>query len=47
MSTDPRLRSRRTFLTSSAFGIGAFALADLLRRDGLLAADAPGPAKPG
>ena len=37
--------SRRQFLTQSAFGIGSFALAHLLRQDGLLAAD--GPAKPG
>jgi hypothetical protein len=33
--------SRRSFLTRSAFGIGAFALAHLLRRDGLLA-ESPG-----
>src|SRR3954451_19156749 len=37
-------RSRREFLARSAFGIGAFALAHLLREDRLLA-DAPG--KPG
>ncbi|MFO0952815.1 MAG: DUF1501 domain-containing protein [Isosphaeraceae bacterium] len=47
MSTDPRAGTRRSFLTRSAFGIGGFALADLLRRDGLLAADAAGPSKPG
>jgi hypothetical protein len=35
---------RRQFLTQSAFGIGAFALAHLLRQDGLLA---DGPPKPG
>jgi hypothetical protein len=33
--------SRRSFLTRSAFGIGAFALAHLLRQDGLLA-ESPG-----
>lgn len=36
--------SRRSFLTHTAAGVGFFALADLLRRDGLLA---EGPAKPG
>ena len=49
MSIDPRISSRRAFLAGSAFGIGAFALADLLRRDGLLAApaDTAGPGRPG
>jgi hypothetical protein len=53
MWTEPAPRSRRAFLAGSAFGIGTFALADLLRRDGLLAAEAPtsgpgpGPGKPG
>jgi hypothetical protein len=36
--------SRRAFLASSAFGVGAFALAHLLRQDGLLADE---PKKPG
>jgi hypothetical protein len=44
MSTDARYASRRAFLANSAFGVGAFALAHLLRQDGLLA-DAP--KKPG
>ncbi|QEH38139.1 hypothetical protein OJF2_67370 [Aquisphaera giovannonii] len=44
MSTEPLPPTRRDFLASSAFGIGAFALAHLLRRDGLLA-DVP--SKPG
>lgn len=44
MSIEPLPHSRRNFLTSSAFGVGAFALAHLLRQDGLLAAE---PAKPG
>jgi hypothetical protein len=44
MWTDPRLPTRRQFLTRYAFGIGAFALADLLRRDNLLAQT---PARPG
>ena len=44
MWTDPRLESRRQFLTQSAFGIGSFALAHLLRQDRLLA-DIP--SKPG
>ncbi|MBC8114934.1 MAG: DUF1501 domain-containing protein, partial [Candidatus Saccharimonas sp.] len=34
----PSFTSRRRFLASSGFGIGAFALAGLLRDDGLLAA---------
>jgi hypothetical protein len=37
--------TRRAFLSHSAAGVGFFALADLLRRDGLLAAE--GPPKPG
>jgi hypothetical protein len=37
--------SRRTLLSRTAAGVGFFALADLLHRDGLLAAD--GPPKPG
>jgi hypothetical protein len=44
MWTDPNLSTRRGFLASSAFGIGAFALAHLLNRDKLLAAT---PSKPG
>jgi hypothetical protein len=44
MSTEPRYPGRRAFLANSAFGVGAFALAHLLGRDGLLA-DAP--KKPG
>jgi Protein of unknown function (DUF1501) len=44
MWTDPNSLSRRAFLANSAFGVGAFALAHLLRQDGLLA-DAP--KKPG
>ena len=44
MSTDPRYPSRRALLVNSAFGVGALALAHLLRQDGLLA-DAP--KKPG
>src|SRR5579872_6645427 len=36
MSTDPRI-SRRAYLAQSAFGIGTFALAHLLKQDGLLA----------
>ncbi len=46
MSIEPLLpHNRRDFLARSSFGVGAFALAHLLRQDGLLAAD--GPAKPG
>jgi hypothetical protein len=44
MSIELTPRSRRAFLSESAFGVGAFALAYLLRRDGLLAEV---PAKPG
>jgi len=44
MWTDHPTPTRREFLTRSAFGIGAFALAHLLRRDNLLA-ETPG--KPG
>src|SRR5215218_897147 len=44
MSIEPLPHSRRDFLVRSAFGVGAFALAHLLRQDGLLA---EGPAKPG
>ncbi|HEU5117223.1 MAG TPA: DUF1501 domain-containing protein [Isosphaeraceae bacterium] len=40
----PERPSRRTFLTSSGFGVGAFALAHLLGQDGLLAQE---PKKPG
>ena len=40
-----RPASRRAFLSHTAGGVGFFALAHLLARDGLLAAD--GPAKPG
>ena len=35
--------TRREFLTQSAFGIGAFALAHLLKTDGLLAAESSKP----
>lgn len=43
-----RWATRRQFLSRSAFGIGAFALADLLSQQGLLANPAPvGVAKPG
>src|ERR1700761_7055339 len=44
MWTDTGYPSRRAFLANSAFGVGAFALAHLLRRDGLLADE---PKKPG
>ena len=44
MWTDPRYPSRRAFLANSAFGVGALALADLLRQEGLLADT---PKKPG
>jgi hypothetical protein len=44
MWTDPALQSRRAFLANSAFGVGAVALAHLLRQEGLLA-DVP--KKPG
>jgi hypothetical protein len=37
MSIDPRVPTRREFLSQSAFGIGAFALAQLLREEKLLA----------
>ena len=37
MWIDPRVPTRRDFLTRSAFGIGSFALAHLLQRDHLLA----------
>ncbi len=37
MWIDPQIPTRRDFLTRSAFGIGAFALAHLLQRDRLLA----------
>jgi hypothetical protein len=39
MLTDPRLQSRREFLANTAFGVGAMALADLMRAEGLLAHD--------
>ena len=45
MSIDARPATRRSFLSHTAGGVGFFALAHLLQRDGLLAAD--GPAKPG
>jgi hypothetical protein len=45
MSINPPPATRRAFLTRTAGGVGMFALAHLLHRDGLLAAD--GPAKPG
>src|SRR5439155_11098876 len=41
MWTDQTLPTRRSFLSRSAFGVGAFALAHLLGRDRLLA-EAPG-----
>src|SRR5689334_20400712 len=44
MWTDPAQHSRRAFLANSAFGVGAVALAHLLRQEGLLA-DVP--KKPG
>src|SRR5690349_20357014 len=44
MWTDPPTSTRREFLTRCAFGIGALALEQLLRRDNLLAET---PAKPG
>src|SRR5439155_3138287 len=44
MWTDLLPPSRREFLARSAFGVGAFALAHLLRQDRLLA---EGPGKPG
>ncbi len=37
MWTDPRYQSRRAFLANTAFGVGAVALADLMRAEGLLA----------
>jgi hypothetical protein len=43
MWTDPIFPSRRAFLSQSAFGVGAFALAHLLQRDGLLAGTPPKP----
>ena len=46
MGIDPRLRTRREFLAQSAFGVGSFALAHLLRQDNLLALPG-GPNKPG
>jgi hypothetical protein len=36
MWTDPRTHSRRAFLANSAFGVGAVALAQLMREEGLL-----------
>lgn len=44
MWTNDPSGSRRAFLANSAFGVGAFALAHLLRQDGLLAES---PKKPG
>ncbi len=37
MWTDPRYQTRRAFLANTAFGVGAVALADLMRAEGLLA----------
>ncbi len=37
MWIDPRYQSRRAFLANTAFGVGAVALADLMRAEGLLA----------
>src|SRR5262245_823999 len=45
MSIELTPATRRAFLSRTAAGVGFFALADLLARDGLLAAD--GPPKPG
>ena len=45
MWTNNSPATRRSFLSRSAGGVGMFALAHLLQREGLLAADAPG--KPG
>ncbi|WP_020472005.1 DUF1501 domain-containing protein [Zavarzinella formosa] len=45
MSINQSPATRRAFLSRSAGGVGLFALAHLLQRDGLLAAD--GPSKPG
>jgi hypothetical protein len=45
MSINAPPPTRRAFLSHTAGGVGFFALAHLLRRDGLLAADGPG--KPG
>jgi hypothetical protein len=45
MSIDKMIPTRRQFLAQSAFGIGSFALAQLLQHDRLLAAETPG--KPG
>ncbi len=42
----PRLTSRREFLFKAGGGFGALALASLLRRDGLLAADVSSPLTP-
>ena len=45
MSVEPTHSTRRDFLSATSAGVGMFALAHLLQRDGLLAAD--GPSKPG
>jgi hypothetical protein len=45
MSIDPCLTTRRELLTRTSAGVGFFALAHLLQRERLLAAD--GPSKPG
>ena len=37
MSIEPPFSNRREFLAGTAFGVGAIALADLLRQDGALA----------
>src|SRR5262245_52463324 len=44
MLIDERYRTRRSFLSSTAFGVGAVALAHLMREEGLLADT---PKKPG
>ncbi len=44
MWIEPLPKSRREFLNQSAFGVGAFALTQLLKEDGLLAGE---PSKPG
>ena len=44
MSIEPAYPTRRSFLSNTAFGVGAVALAHLLREEGLLAD--PGKALP-
>jgi hypothetical protein len=47
MSTDEPLPTRRAFLANTSFGLGAVALAHLMRQDGLLAAAPETVSKPG